>query len=121
VIVVWVALAGGAGAMSRYVVDSWARRALATDFPIATLTINVSGSLVLGVLTGLVIAHGAAADLRTIAGTGFCGGYTTFSAASVESIRLAQQRRWVRFTTYTAGSLVLALAAAGLGLWITGA
>lgn len=120
-ITVWVALAGGGGAMARYVVDSWARRALATDFPVGTMAINVSGSLVLGVLTGLVIAHGAATDLRTIAGTGFCGGYTTFSAASVESIRLAQQRRWSSFAAYTAGSLMLALAAAGLGLWLTGA
>jgi CrcB protein len=120
-IAVWVALAGGGGAMARYVVDSWTRRAVATGFPVGTLAINVSGSLILGVLTGLVIAHGAATDLRTIAGSGFCGGYTTFSAASVESIRLAQQRRWASFAGYTAASLVLTLAAAGLGLYATGA
>lgn len=120
-IAVWVALAGGGGAMARYVLDSWARQAFAMEFPVGTLAINISGSLILGVLTGLVIAHGAAADLRTIAGTGFCGGYTTFSAASVESIRLAQERKWAGFAAYTVGSLVLALAAAGLGLWLTGA
>jgi CrcB protein len=120
-IAAWVALAGGGGAMARYVVDSWSRRRLATDLPLGTLAINVSGSLLLGILTGLVIAHGASTDLRTIAGTGFCGGYTTFSAASVESIRLARQRRWASFLWYTAGSLMLALAAAGIGLWVTGA
>lgn len=106
--------------MSRYVVDSWVRQRLATGFPIGTLAINVSGSLLLGILTGVVIAHGAPTDLRTIAGTGFCGGYTTFSAASVESVRLAQQRRWREFFGYTLGSLLLSLAAAGLGLWLTG-
>lgn len=107
--------------MTRYVVDSIARQRWSIEFPIGTLAINVSGSLVLGVVTGLVIAHGDPNGLKTIAGTGFCGGYTTFSAASVESVRLAQARRWAEFLSYSGGSLVLALIAAGLGLWITGA
>jgi CrcB protein len=77
--------------------------------------------LILGILTGLVIAHGPSHSLRTIAGMGFCGGYTTFSAASIETVRLAQQQRWVECLGYTAGSLVLALLAAGAGLWVTGA
>jgi fluoride exporter len=72
-------------------------------------------------MVGLVIAHGASSDLKTIAGTGFCGGYTTFSAASVETIRLAQQRRWAACLSYSAGSLALSLLAAGAGLAITGA
>jgi CrcB protein len=120
-IALWVALAGGAGAMTRYVVDSIARQRWSIEFPVGTLAINVSGSLILGVLTGLVIAHGSPTDLKTIAGTGFCGGYTTFSAASVESVRLAQDRRWAEFLGYSGGSLIVALLAAGLGLWITGA
>ena len=117
----WLSLAGGAGAISRYLLDSQVRSRWPVNFPVGTLVINVSGSLLLGVLTGLVIAHGASTDLRTIAGTGFCGGYTTFSAASVETIRLAEQRRWVACLTYAAGSLVLALLAAGAGLALTGA
>jgi CrcB protein len=118
---VWVALAGGVGAMTRYVVDSGIRSRWPTTFPVGTLLINVSGSLILGVLTGLVIAHGAATDLRTIAGVGFCGGYTTFSAASVETVRLAEARRWADCLGYTAASLLLAVLAAGAGLAITGA
>jgi fluoride exporter len=117
---VWVALAGGLGAIARYVIDSRVSARWPVEFPIGTMAINVSGSLLLGVLTGLVIAHGASSDLRTIAGTGFCGGYTTFSAASTETIRLAEHRRWGACLSYAAGSLVLALLAAGAGLALTG-
>jgi fluoride exporter len=117
----WLSLAGGAGATTRYVLDTKVRARWPLEFPIGTLLINVSGSLILGVLTGLVIAHGASSDLKTIAGTGFCGGYTTFSAASVETVRLAEQRRWVACLSYAAGSLILALLAAEAGLAMTGA
>jgi CrcB protein len=121
VIALWLSLAGGAGAMTRYTADTLVQRATKVAYPVGTLVINVSGSLILGVLTGLVIAHGASTDLRTIAGTGFCGGYTTFSAASVETVRLAEQRRWTACLSYAAGSLLLALLAAGAGLALTGA
>jgi CrcB protein len=108
--------------MARYAVDSGVRARWPVPFPVGTLVINVTGSLLLGVLTGLVIAHGASStDLRTIAGTGFCGGYTTFSAASLETMRLAEQRRWVACLSYTGASLLLALLAAGAGLALTGA
>jgi fluoride exporter len=117
----WLSLAGGAGAMARYVLDSKLRARWPVDFPVGTLLINVTGSLIFGILTGLVIAHGASGHLRTIAGTGFCGGYTTFSAASIETVRLAEQRRWLPCLSYAAGSLVLALLAAGAGLALTGA
>jgi CrcB protein len=121
VIGLWVALAGGGGAATRYVVDVEVRRRWPVSFPVGTLLINISGSLILGVLTGLVIAHGTTTDLKTVAGSGFCGGYTTFSAASVETIRLAEQRRWVACLSYAAGSIVLALLAAAAGLVMTGA
>jgi CrcB protein len=117
---IWVALAGGVGAIARYVADSLISARWPTLFPAGTLAVNASGSLILGVLVGLVIVHGAPADLRTVAGTGFCGGYTTFSAASVESLRLAQQRQWLEFLSYTIGSIVMTLLAAGAGLWLTG-
>ncbi|HEX3824780.1 MAG TPA: fluoride efflux transporter CrcB [Mycobacteriales bacterium] len=120
-IALWLSLAGGAGAITRYVLDTVIRARWPLEFPVGTLLINVSGSLILGVLTGLVIAHGASSDLKAIAGTGFCGGYTTFSAASVETVRLAEQRRWLACLSYAAGSLVLALLAAGAGLAVTGA
>ncbi|HTR70457.1 MAG TPA: fluoride efflux transporter CrcB [Mycobacteriales bacterium] len=117
----WLSLAGGAGAITRYTADTWVQRVVRVAYPVGTLAINVAGSLILGVITGVVIAHGASNDLRTIAGTGFCGGFTTFSAASVETVRLAEQRRWIACLSYGAGSLILALLAAGAGLALTGA
>jgi CrcB protein len=116
----WLSLAGGGGAMARYVIDSHVRARWPVSFPVGTMAINLSGSLMLGLLTGLVIAHGASGDLRSILGTGFCGGYTTFSAASVEAVRLAEDRRWVACLTYVAGSLVLTTLAAAGGLALAG-
>jgi CrcB protein len=121
VIALWVSLAGGVGAMTRYVVDSVVRTRWPIAFPVGTMAINVSGSLILGVLAGLVMAHGTSTDLQTIAGTGFCGGYTTFSAASVETVRLGEQRRWLACLSYATGSLVLSVLAVALGLFLTGA
>jgi CrcB protein len=120
VIAVALSLAGGAGAMARYLADHWITARRPNHLPWGTLAINVSGSFVLGIVTGLVIAHGAASNLRTVAGTGFCGGYTTFSAASVEAVRLAEERRFAESLGYSAASLVLSLLAAGLGLVLVG-
>jgi CrcB protein len=120
-IIVWVSLAGGAGAIARYAADTGIRARWPVAFPVGTLAINLSGSLLLGILAGLVMAHGASGDLKTIAGTGFCGGYTTFSTASVETLRLGQQRRWVACLAYATVSLVVSVAAAALGLAVVGA
>ena len=119
-IVVLLCLAGGLGAVARLVLDGVIRERAGTDFPWATLLINLSGSLLLGVLTGLVLFRGAPDQLRMVLGTGFCGGYTTFSTASFETVRLVQQRRLARALGYGAASVLGALAAAALGLVITG-
>ncbi|WP_375483726.1 fluoride efflux transporter CrcB [uncultured Jatrophihabitans sp.] len=118
-IAVWIALAGGAGALARFVLDGAVRARLASDFPWATVLINVTGSFALGVLTGLVLFHGRPDDLRLILGTGFCGGYTTFSTASVETVRLAQRGAVVAALGNALGTLVLAVGAGALGLLVT--
>lgn len=86
---VFVALAGGLGAGTRYVLDSTLSPRLPAHLPLATLIINVIGSFLLGLLVGSSVAPGA----RLILGIGFLGGFTTFSAASVESVRLVFARR----------------------------
>jgi len=115
---VWVALAGGAGAVARFLVDAALRRRWRNELPWPTLLINVSGSLLLGVLTGLVLYRGGAADLKVVVGTGFCGGYTTFSAASFETVRLIQQRLVGRALGYSLGGLVLTVGAGAVGLLV---
>jgi CrcB protein len=120
-IVLAMSLAGGLGAVARFALDGLVVARAGRRFPYGTLLINISGSLLLGVLTGLTLAHGAPTALRTVAGAGFCGGYTTFSTASFETVRLLQERRWAAALANAAGTLVLTLLAAALGLWVTGA
>jgi CrcB protein len=112
----WVALAGSAGALARFGLDGGIRRRWPTTFPWATLVINVTGSLLLGLVTGLVLFRGEPDALRTIVGTGFCGGYTTFSTASVETVRLLQTGRRRQAATNAVSSLLLTVLAGGAGL-----
>jgi CrcB protein len=117
-LVVAVGLAGGAGAVARLVLDGLLRARVRIAFPLGTTVINVTGSFLLGLVTGLAVAHGLPAEWRAVLGTGFLGGYTTFSTASFETVRLAQQRRYRAALLNGVGMLGLALAAAGLGLWL---
>jgi CrcB protein len=117
-LVLAVAAAGGVGAVARLVLDGLLRARVRIAYPLGTTVINVTGSFLLGLVTGLALAHGLPAEWRAVLGTGFLGGYTTFSTASYETVRLAQQRRYRAAYVNGVGMLVLALAAAGLGLWL---
>ncbi len=112
------ALAGGLGAGARFVLDGVIRTRLRTPFPWATMIINVSGSLVLGLLVGLAFEQGSAGGFGVLLGTGFLGGYTTFSTASYETVQLLRQRRYRAAFTSGVLMLVLCVAAAALGLWL---
>ena len=116
---VGVGLGGSLGAAARFVVDGAVRARWTSRLPLGTIFINLSGSLILGVLTGLVVYHHAPTSLTLLAGTGFCGGYTTFSTASFESVRLIQDGRIVTAAVNTGLTLAGALAAAALGLAVT--
>ncbi|ALM16718.1 fluoride efflux transporter CrcB [Mycobacteroides abscessus] len=116
-----VILAGALGAVLRFVVDSAIKYRRTHRFPWTTLLINLTGSALIGLLAGLVIFHHAAPDLLTVLGTGFCGGYTTFSTASVETVRLIERRRWTPAFYNTFGTLLgtVGACAAGLALgWV---
>lgn len=85
-----VCAAGGVGAALRFVVDGWVRSRVRTGFPLATAVVNLSGSFLLGLLSGLVLARVLPTAWGSALGTGLLGGYTTFSTASVETLRLLQ-------------------------------
>jgi fluoride exporter len=115
-----VAAAGGAGAVLRALLIHHVGLRRADPLPVGTLVVNASGSLVLGILTGLSLYHGLGSHVLAVAGVGLCGGYTTWSTASWETIHLRHTRHRVEAVVYTAGSLVLCLTAATAGLWVAG-
>ena len=111
-----IAVAGALGALARYLVDAFVIRRAIRGLPAATLAINISGSFVLGVLTGLALYHSLPSTPKIILGTGFCGAYTTFSTFAYEVVRLSDdgERREAALTL--AFSLALPALAAALGL-----
>lgn len=113
-----VAVAGGVGAGARYLLDLGIQRGRRGVFPLGILIVNVSGSLALGVVTGLGEAIGAA--LVAIIGVGLLGGYTTFSTVSTESALLLRsgRRDWAWLNLI--GSAVICVIAAALGLFAGG-
>jgi len=113
-----VALLGGLGAAARFVVDGLIRGRWSRVFPLATVLINVSGSALLGLLSGAMAYHSLAPNAYLVASVGFCGGYTTFSTAMVETVRLAQQGDYRRSVVNALGTLLLAVGAAALGVLV---
>lgn len=113
-----IAAFGGIGAAARFVIDGAIRARFSTTFPTATAAINLTGSFLLGLLTSAAAA-GALADLWVVAASiGFCGGYTTFSTAMVETVRLAQNGDYTRAVLNAAGTAVTTVAAAAAGIGI---
>jgi len=113
-----VSVVGGIGAATRFVVDGSVRSRWTRVFPLATLVVNVSGSFLIGLLTGASLYHGLGPRWLVVAATGFCGGYTTFSTAMVETVRLIQAGELRRAAVNALGSVLLCLAAASLGVGI---
>ncbi|WP_104137607.1 MULTISPECIES: fluoride efflux transporter CrcB [unclassified Cryobacterium] len=112
-----IACAGGVGAAARFYLDGLVRSRLGGAFPFGTIIINVSGSLLLGLVTGLALNYLLAPEWSLLLGVGLLGGYTTFSTASFETVRLAQQRRYLAALANGIGMLVASVSGAALGLW----
>lgn len=113
-----LAVAGGLGAVARFIVDGAVTAGIRHRYPIGTTLVNLTGSFLLGLMTGLAAAHALPVEWRAIVGVGFLGGYTTFSTASFETVRLALDRRWGLSLLNAFGQLLGALVAAALGLWL---
>jgi CrcB protein len=109
-----VAVFGAAGAVARYRVDSAVSARLPGDFPVGTLVVNLTGSFALGVLVGASVADRVAFLL----GTGFMGGYTTFSTWMVESERLGEVGNVVLLLRNLWLSMLAGLAVAAMGFFV---
>lgn len=109
----WIALGGALGAVSRALVGHW----MQTGFPWATLVVNVAGSFVIGLVLG---AMGGPAHLpqsvRLLVATGFCGAFTTFSSFSYQTLTLLNEDRWLAASANIGLNLALCLLATWLGI-----
>jgi CrcB protein len=114
----WIAfvVAGAIGAPLRYELDGLVGQRVDGAFPWGILLINVSGSFLLGLLTGLGLHHGLGKTPRVVLGTGFCGAFTTFSTFTYETVRLLEEGDVTEALANLALSLVLGAAAAAAGL-----
>ena len=115
---IWlVALGGALGSVSRFLLGPALQRALNATFPIGTLLINILGSLILGFVMRLAIEGvNVSPEARAFIAVGFCGGFTTFSTFSYETIRLLEDGEGWRAASYVLASVLLSLAAAFIGL-----
>lgn len=114
----YTALAGGVGAACRFLVDGAVHKVNHTGFPLGTIVINVTGSLLMGLLVGAVYYCGTPDTVRQILGTGVLGGYTTFSTACVETVRLLGEGRRRAAVIHALGMLLLSMLGLALGLLI---
>ncbi len=110
---IWVAvmLIGGAGSVVRFLADGVVGSAAERDFPFGTLAVNVSGAVILGLITGLALGH----EQALLAGTAAVGSYTTFSTWMLETQRLTEERQHRMAAVNVIVSLALGVAAAALG------
>ncbi len=114
-----VALGGALGSGFRHLTNLAALRLLGPAFPWGTLTVNVVGGFLMGLFVELLARRfGGSAELRLFVATGILGGYTTFSAFSLDFAVLYERGALVQAFGYVAMSVVLAIAALFFGMWV---
>lgn len=118
--VILVGIGGGIGSILRYLTSVFFTRYFQISFPLGIFAVNVIGCLVAGILLGLLTKHQSAnSDLSLLLITGFCGGYTTFSAFASENINLIQSNNSLTAFIYIAASILFSLSAVWAGMALT--
>lgn len=114
----WVGLGGALGTILRFWISGLVAQSSGESFPYGTLAVNVSGSFVIGLFAALAGAEGrwlVSLTVRQFVMIGICGGYTTFSSFSLQTLSLMQNGEWLRAFTNTLSSFVFCLAVVWLG------
>ncbi|ATQ42594.1 fluoride efflux transporter CrcB [Caulobacter mirabilis] len=115
-----VALGGGAGAVARYLVGVQSMRLFGPGWPWGTLIVNLLGGLAMGVLVAVLALRGGADQerWRVLLGVGVLGGFTTFSAFSLETALMIERKQWTSALSYSALSVVLSVGALFAGMFL---
>jgi CrcB protein len=118
-VVLWVALGGAIGSAARYGVNVWSGRMLGSEFPWHTFIVNVVGCFAMGLLVALMgLKLNVANETRAFLTTGILGGFTTFSAYSIDFALLVERKAYGHAIAYGAGSVALSLIAVFAGLYL---
>lgn len=117
---VYVAVGGAFGALCRFMLSDVMKRFFPTDFPVATLCVNVLGAFLMGVWVAslTVLPSAKAKDLHLLFAVGALGGFTTFSAFTLDIFLLAERGAFLQTGLYIAGSVVLCVVALLAGMWL---
>jgi CrcB protein len=115
----WVALGGALGSVTRFWVNGLISEKLGATFPWGTITINVTGSFVIGIIGALAIPEGRMDSPSRQFATqfvmiGICGGYTTFSSFSLQTLNLLRDREWL----YAGGNVILSVTLCMIAVWL---
>ena len=112
----YIAVGSAIGGVSRYILGGVVQRILDTTFPSGTLIVNITGSFLLGVIIRFAVDTPAISpEVRALLAIGFCGGYTTFSTFSYETMAMLEDGEWTRAAAYVSASVLLSLLATFLG------
>lgn len=112
----WIAIGGGVGSVLRYVVGGAVQRAGGVAFPAGTLAVNVIGGFIIGVLFQHYMNMQTSPIVRAALITGFCGGFTTFSAFSIETVGLFEGGEYGKAAAYVVLSVIMSLGATLAGM-----
>lgn len=113
----WVAIGGALGSVMRFWMSGAIAARFGETFPVGTLIVNILGSLLIGFAAGLNAPDGRwiiSPAIRQFLMIGFCGGYTTFSSFSLQTLKLMQDREWL----YAGGNILLSVALCLIGVWL---
>jgi len=115
----WVAIGGAVGSMARFGVGNFVSEKTGESFPWGTLVVNVSGSFVIGVLGALTSSEGKMTSQSRVFATqllitGVCGGYTTFSSFSLQTLKLLRENQWF----YAGGNILLSVVLCMIAVWL---
>jgi CrcB protein len=109
-----VGIGGGVGSVLRYLISRYVEMQALTSFPLGTFIVNIVGCFIIGVIYGLAIRNMASPEMRILLAAGFCGGFTTFSTFSYETLSLIRDGQPGFALLYIAGSVLAGL----IALWI---